>query len=163
MVEPIFISPIFLDYILPFILVFTLIFAVLQKTKILGTDKTQIDAMISLVVGLLLIAVPWARDLIVKLMPFLAISLVILLIFMLGYGFLSGKSDKILEGKLMIVFGIIFGLALLTAILIITGVWDPIWNYLFNRPEGAQIWINVIIIAIIIGAIISVVKGGKSS
>ena len=47
--------PIFVETILPFLLVFTLVFAVLQKSKILGDNKKQIDAIVSLVVGLLLI------------------------------------------------------------------------------------------------------------
>ena len=66
MADPIFISPYFLDYILPFVLVFTLIFAILQKTKILGEGKKQIDAIIGLVVGFILIAVPFARNIIVQ-------------------------------------------------------------------------------------------------
>ncbi|RLG28169.1 hypothetical protein DRN98_09910, partial [Methanosarcinales archaeon] len=40
------------DVLLPFILVFTIIFAVLQKTKILGEDKKQFNVMIALVMGL---------------------------------------------------------------------------------------------------------------
>ncbi len=90
MVEPIFISSYFLDYILPFVLVFTLIFAILEKTKLLGEDKKQINSLVGLVVGLILIAFPYARDIVVLLMPFLAVSAVILLVFMLLYGFILG-------------------------------------------------------------------------
>ncbi|MBT3297400.1 hypothetical protein HN385_00590 [archaeon] len=42
------------DFLLPFLLVFTIIFAVMQKTKILG-DKKQFNVIIALVLGLLFV------------------------------------------------------------------------------------------------------------
>ena len=42
------------DFFLPFILVFTVVFAVLQKTKILG-DKKNFNVVISLVMGLVFV------------------------------------------------------------------------------------------------------------
>ncbi|MBU0665799.1 MAG: hypothetical protein ABIC91_06380 [Nanoarchaeota archaeon] len=41
-----------MDVILPFILIFTIIFAVLQKTKILGDGKKNFNVVIALVMGL---------------------------------------------------------------------------------------------------------------
>jgi len=40
------------DVLLPFLLVFTLVFAVLQKTHILGEDKKNFNVVIALVMGL---------------------------------------------------------------------------------------------------------------
>ena len=82
MSDTIFSSPIFLDIILPFLLVFTLVFAILDKSKLLGEGKKQINAIISLVVGLILIGFPFARNIVVNLIPFLVVSLVILFVFM---------------------------------------------------------------------------------
>ena len=76
-----------------FILIFALIFAILQKTKLLGDESKRVNAMISLVIGLMLIAFPPARNLVVLLMPFLAVVAVILLVFMLLYGFIVGKKE----------------------------------------------------------------------
>ena len=56
MVEPFFVSPFFVEVILPFVLVFTLVFAVLQKTEILGKGKRQIDVLVALAIGLITIA-----------------------------------------------------------------------------------------------------------
>ena len=72
MVESVFAEPIFMEYVLPFLLVFTLVFAILDKTKLLGEEKRQINAIMSLVIGLILLAFPAPREIIVKLMPFLA-------------------------------------------------------------------------------------------
>ena len=160
MAEPFFIAPFFLDYILPFVLVFTLVFAVLQKTKILGEGKKQIDSIIALIIGIILIAFPFARDIVVKLMPFLAVSIVILLVFMLLYGFVYGKSD--MQSGLKITFMIIGGLALVTVLLIITGAWDYIYSMMFENEGGGQIWINILLIVVMAGAIIAVVSGKGS-
>ena len=40
------------DVLLPFLLIFTIIFAVLQKSKILGKDKKQFNVIIALVIAL---------------------------------------------------------------------------------------------------------------
>jgi len=153
-------SPIFIEYILPFVLVFTLVFAILQKTKLLGEGKKQIDALVAFVIGLILIAFSSARDIVVLLMPFLAVSVVILLVFMLLYGFIVGKTTgDVLHKGVKIALGIILGLALITFLLIITGAWGPIYDYLFNREGSSQIWINVVLIVIIAGAVIAVVAG----
>jgi len=162
MADPIFLSPIFLDYILPFVLVFTLVFAVLQKTQLLGEGKKQVDAIMGVVVGLILIAFPFARNIVVQLMPFLAVSVVILLVFMLLYGFIVGKKEgDVLHKGLKITFGIILGLALIVVILYAAGVWGFVYNFLFEQEAGAQVWINVLIILVLVGAVVAVLKGKK--
>ncbi|MDD5191826.1 MAG: hypothetical protein PHH54_04090 [Candidatus Nanoarchaeia archaeon] len=157
MVEPILISPFFTSYVLPFVLVFTLIFALLQKTQLLGEGKKQINAIIGLIIGLILIAFPTARDIVVQLMPFLAVSAVILFVFMLIYGFIMGKKEDVLHKGTKIALGIIFALAFITVLLYVSGWWDPIYNFMFNRETGSQIWINLLLIVIIGGAIAAVV------
>ena len=64
-------SPIFMEVLLPFILVFTVVFAVLQKTKVLGEAKSQVDALVALSVGLITVAFGYATGIIVNLIPFL--------------------------------------------------------------------------------------------
>jgi len=159
MAEPIFTSWIFSDYILPFVLVFTLVFAILEKSKLLGDSKKQVNAIVGLVVGLILISFSFARDMVVMLMPFLAVSIVILFVFMLLYGFVMGKKDgDVLHKGVKIALAIILGLALITALLLISGIWDEVYDFLFNREGAGQIWINVLLIAVITGAIIAVVS-----
>ena len=165
MVEPILISPIFVDYILPFVLVFTLVFAVLQKSKLLGDGKKQIDAIIGLVVGLILIAFPFSRDIVVLLMPFLAVSIVILLVFMLLLGFVIGTKDgNVLQNKwLQITFGTLIGLGLITTLLFATGWWNYIYDFMFSRESSGQIWINILLIGVMVAAVIAVLTGKGSN
>jgi len=159
MAEPFLISSVFLEYILPFVLIFTLVFAILQKSKILGEGKKQIDAIVGLVVGLILIAFPFSRDIVVKLMPFLAVAITVLLVFMIFYGLAYGNAE--MNKWIKAAFLIIFSLALVTVFLFITGWWDPIYDFMFNRTGSGQVWINVLLIIIIAAAVIAVLRGSK--
>ena len=165
MAAPFVISGIFVAYILPFALVFTLIFAILQKTKLLGEDKKQIDAIIGLVIGLMLVAFPYARDIVNNLMPFLAVFAVILLVFMLLYGFVSGKKDGDILGKgWKYAFYAIITIALIIALIVITGYWNAVVNFISNEGTGGQLLINGLIIVVIAGALFAVLwDKGKSS
>ena len=118
-------TPIFTEGVLPFLLVFVLVFAVLQKTKLLGEGKSQVDALLSLSIALILIATPTPRSYIVQLMPWLAVALVVLLIFFLLYGFASNNAQGIIIEdwvKNAILWGAILFVAIL--VMVVTGVWE---------------------------------------
>jgi hypothetical protein len=158
MAEPFFLNPFFVNIIFPLVLVFTLVFAILEKSKLLGDDKKQINAIIGLVLGLFLISFPFARDIVVNLMPFLAVSVVILLVFMILYGFIYGKSDgEILDKYWKIAFSVIFFIALIFFFLHITGWSDIVYDFIFGRSAYGQLWINTVLILIIAGAVIAVI------
>jgi len=44
-----------LDALLPFLLIFTVIFAILQKTKVIGEDKKNIHVIIAMIIALLVV------------------------------------------------------------------------------------------------------------
>ena len=148
----------------PFLLVFTLVFAVLDKTKLLGEGRRQINSIISLVIALVLIGFEQPRDMIVKLIPFLAVSLVILFVFMLMYGFVMGRDKgDVLHKGVKIALGIIVSLAVVVAVLWASGAWDKIYNTVIGSDYAGKIWVNVLIIVIIGGAMAVVLStGGKS-
>lgn len=162
MVETIFSHPYFVELILPFLLVFTLVFAVLDKSKLLGEGKKQINAIISLVVGLILVSFSYATGIIVNLIPFLAVSLVILFVFMLVWGFISGKKEgDVLSGGMKIALGIIFSLAVVMAVLWVTGFWEKVVNLTVTGEYSGKILLTVIMLVVIGGAIAVVLSGGK--
>ncbi len=152
------------NFIYPFLLVFTIVFAILQKTKLLGEDKRQIDAIVALVIGLILISFAYATDIVVALVPFLAVTLVIIFIFMLIFGFVSA-SDKGFElhKGLKITFGILIGIALIIAVIVATGQWAVVYNILFTEEWSNNVWSNVFLLAVIVGAIALVVSTGKNN
>jgi peptidoglycan/LPS O-acetylase OafA/YrhL len=145
-----FTTEIFTEGILPFLLVFVLVFAILQKTKVLGENKSQIDAMVSLAIGLILISMPTPRGYIVDMLPWLAVALVVLLILFLIYGFAAGSDKE--KGFVMpewakkgiLILGIIFVVIL---VLVVSGYWDNVKEW-YNSGEIAGNVLIVIAIAI---------------
>ena len=144
--------------IYPFLLVFTLIYAILQKSKILGEEKSQIDALAALSIALIVVAFSWSTDIIINLMPFLAVSLVILLVFMILFGFVaSGENGLVLPKGLQYGIGALVVLALTIAVLVATGQWDFVYYNLFVDYQGNSWLSNLILLAVVGGAIVAVV------
>ena len=149
----------------PFLLVFTIVFAILQKSKILGDGKRQIDAIVSLIIGLLVISFAQATGIILQLIPFLAIALVVILVFMILIGSFTEEGKffehfpKRLRGALIILAVI----AVVIVMVYITGFWENLLALLFFAGDS-KIFINIIFIVIIIAAVAAVIWGaGKSS
>lgn len=153
-------NPLFMEIVLPFLLVFTIIFAILQKTKILGEGKARIDAITSLVIAVIVVAYGYATKIITTLMPFLAVSAIIILVFMILYGFVVGKDKFEMNKGLKITFGIGIGIALIMAVLVATGYWPVLVGW-FTGQNSSAIITNVVFVVIIIAAI-AIVLGKKS-
>jgi hypothetical protein len=153
-------SPLVVELILPFLLVFTIVFAVLQKSKVLGDGKKQVDAIVALVIGLLVVSFASATGLIVRLVPFMAVSLVIILVFMMLWGMFWKEGDFEVGSKVKIAAGIVALVAVVIAVLVFTGFWQDIASMFSN---GSSLMANVVVIAVVIIAIILVVFGASGS
>ncbi|MBS3084169.1 hypothetical protein J4423_05165 [Candidatus Pacearchaeota archaeon] len=164
MVETILSSPIISEAVLPFILIFTVVFAILQKSAILGKDKKQIDALVGIVFGLITITFARAVGIINQLLPFLAVSVVLILVFLILVAVFH-KEDK--EFKLddtfkKIIMWMSF-IAVVIAGLVFTGAWDYIVEK-FTGADSSSLVTNVVFILIIIGVFLIVwFGGGKDS
>ena len=152
-------SILFTQGILPFLLIFVLIFAILQKSKLLGEGKAQIDALVSLVIALILIGAPGPRSIVVDLMPWLAVGVAILLVFFLLYGFVVGDLSSVAPW-MKITFGILAGLFTIGVILYVTGLWGNVEGW-FSGDGGGEVWGGIILIIIIAGALAVAIATGK--
>lgn len=147
-------SPIFVEGVLPFLLVFVLVFAILQKTKLLGGDEAkQINSLVSLAIALILVATPLPRSYIVQMMPWLAVAVVILLIFGIVYGFMFTPTDdkKALEfppwvKQTVLWLGIVFVVLL---VLNITGQMARVTDLLGDE----NILSNLVIVGVVVLAL----------
>lgn len=149
-------SNFFTTAVLPFLLVFVLVFAILQKSKILGEGKAQIDSLVSLAIALILISVPQARDIVVNLMPWIAVGISVLLTFFILYGFVAGDFAKQGAPKWMkITFGILIGVFTIVVVLGVTGLGD------WFSGLGEGFWTNTIMVVVVIVAFIIAVVSGK--
>jgi len=153
MVETIFTSTILSQFVFPWVLIFTLVFAILEKTKVTGENK-QINAIISFAVAVIFIAVKPARDAIGELVPFLAVFAVILLIFMILYGFVLQGEVKI-DGMLKNVFLAIIFTAVAIVALKSTGLWNLIKEFIVSEKGFV---INLFILAVMGAAVYLTLK-----
>ncbi|MBD3310311.1 hypothetical protein GF351_03775, partial [Candidatus Woesearchaeota archaeon] len=89
------------DVMLPFLLIFTIVFAVLQKTNILGTGRKNYNMVISLVLALLVViphvlgVLPEGRDpvnIINQSILSIAVILVAVVMLLLIIGIFGGES-----------------------------------------------------------------------
>ena len=151
--------PIFVETILPFLLVFTVVFAILQKSKIFGDGKKQVDAIVALVVGLLVISFGYAIGIILQLTVFLAVALVVMLVLMLLLGSF-GKGELSIPKALSVILIIAAVIAVVIAVLYVTNFWLYLYDLLFTAGDSS-IFINAVFVVIIVGAIIAVILGGK--
>lgn len=163
MAETILSNPLFVNTILPFILVFTVVFAVLEKSGILGKEKKQIDAIVALVIGLIVVSYAKATGIIVGLMPFLAVALVVILVFLILLGSLFKQGDFKVASGIQIAVGILAAIALVIAVLVITGVWGSLIA-LFTGGGGelASNVIFIVLILVAIGVVVGFSGAGKS-
>ena len=98
---------IFADFILPFLLMFAIVFAILEKSKILGQEAKQVNAIVALVIGLIFVGAIFPKQVVGDLVLFLTVALMVIFVFLLLYGFVaSGKeglevesSDETLSSK----------------------------------------------------------------
>jgi len=155
----IFVKVFFTEMLLPFLLVFVVVFAILQKSKILGDGKAQIDAMVALVVGLLLIGVPGPRDIIVGIMPWMAVGIAVILVFLILYGFVAGDLSSAPKW-MKIIFGILAGLFTLVVALYVSGLGNIILGWL-SWSGSSDVWMNVLMIALVFGAMAVAIFGAK--
>jgi len=154
--------PLFVETILPFLLVFTIVFAVLQKSKIFGDGKRQVDAIVALVVGLLVISFGQATGFIVQLIPFLAVALVVILVFMILIGSFGKSGEEMLPKGLKTFLMIVAGIAVVIAVLYITNLWSLLYDWIIIGTDTG-IATNAFFVIIIIAAIAFVWYGSKPS
>ena len=87
----------FFDIVLPFILVFALVFAILEKTKILGggekEPKRNVNALVSFVIGLFVVAATNIVEILREALPLITLVLIVLISFMLLVGAFHGDEE----------------------------------------------------------------------
>jgi hypothetical protein len=147
------------EIIAPLVLVFVVLFAILQKSKILGEGKNTMDAIVALSIGLLLVIVPGPRNIIVGMMPWMTVGVAVILVFFILYGFVAGDLSKS-SNWMKVVFGVLAALFTIGVVLYVTGFGNTISSW-FAGGNGSDVLMNVLVTAIIGGAVAVAVLGGK--
>ena len=150
-------------FILPFALIFFILFGILEKTKVFGEDKHRLNALISFVVGLIFVGAVFPKLVVENLILFLTIAIVVVFIALLLWGFIVGSEPKV-SGKLQgVVAGVVI-IAVVIALLWASGVEGNVFDFLFRSSWSTEFWTNAAFIVVVIAAIVLVVStAGKKS
>ncbi|OGJ12139.1 hypothetical protein A3K62_00235 [Candidatus Pacearchaeota archaeon RBG_16_35_8] len=149
------------NFVYPFLLVFFIVFAVLEKTKVLGEDTRQLNAMVAFVIGLIFVGAIYPKIVVGNLILFLTVSLIVVFVFLLLWGFVMGEGIKMDSNPVKYASGALIFIAVAAAVLWTTGAWDNVYSFLFQRNWSKEFWTNVIFILVIVGALGAVIKTAK--
>lgn len=96
------------DVVLPFLLTFTIVFAILEKTKVLGPDKKNLNSMVAFVIGFLVIASSKIVAAITQVSSQIIVLLLLSVFFLMLVGTFFGKDEEVaLTGKWKWIFMVI--------------------------------------------------------
>lgn len=166
MAEEIFLQHwIFTRFALPFLLVFVLVFALLEKTQLFGEGKKQINAIIAFVIGALFVSVMSPTLVVGNLVLFLTVALVVIFVLLLIWGFISGGENKMpfLDKPVFkwVMLGVVL-FAVAIAVLWATGIQGDVLGFLFQQEFSRTLWLNVIFGVIIAAALAVMLRSAGS-
>jgi hypothetical protein len=163
-IETIFQHELATGFIYPFFLIFLIVFAILEKTSVLGKNK-QVNAMVSFFIGLVFISAFKPKIIVADLILFLTIALVVMFVALMLWGFLmNGKSLDIFDNAspgLKWMFGIIIVVAVAAAVVSVTGLSSSFFDFLFGSSWSKAFWTNAIFV-VSIAAVLALLLKTKS-
>jgi H+/Cl- antiporter ClcA len=158
--ETIFQHWILTQFILPFLLIWIIVFAILRKTKLLGENQ-QIDSLVAFVIGFIFISFLQPKEIVSNLILFLTMALILMFIGLLLWGFISGKEMK--ENILSAtwakwVAGIVIVIAVIIAFIWASGLDSSLIDLLFDQSWSDAFWTNISFIVVVAIALALVLR-----
>ena len=105
-------------------------------------------------IALLFVGVGYATDLVSKLIPFLALSLVIILVFLLLWGMFFVGAGFTTPSGVRIAGGILAFLAVIVAVVYFTGFWNTLIDFVYNNSGLVGNLVFIVIIGLAVWAAI---------
>jgi len=137
-------------YVLPFLMVFAIVYGILNKTGVLGKNK-GVQATIGLVVGLMSLQFDIVSNFFASIFPYTGVGLAVLLVALILMGLISEENWA--RYIWLVLGGIIFFIVVFTALTDFS--WFGGRAYIWN-----DVWPMVIIGMVALGLIALVVFGG---
>lgn len=158
-------SEIFTNFALPFLLIFFIVFGILEKTKLFGEDKKQLNALLAFVIGLIFVAAVFPKLVVGNLILFLTVAIVVMFVALLLWGFVAGKAPDLgsMPKGLKWVLGIVIVIAVGIALLWAMGIEGSASDLLFKQTWSTEFWTNVAFVVVVILALVFTMRGSKSS
>ena len=158
------------DVILPFLLVFTLVFAILEKTKIFGTEgkenhsRKNLNAMVAFSIAFFVTASVNIVTAFQVALPWISLILVIIVSFMLlsGVFFSEGQLDFFSKFKKPTgAFLVILIFVVLAIFLSAFGLLGPLFSFFTSGGQSDVIITSIIFLLLLVAAMWFVIGGGK--
>jgi hypothetical protein len=143
--------------VLPFLLIFAVVYAILNKSKVLGENK-GVQAVIAFSVGLLAIINPDVTNFFQVIFPRVGVGISVLLIAIILVGLIASAGTK----WATTLTAVLFGLGGLIFLIIIFTTFADL-NWFADRMQWSEAIPTLIAVGIIITFVVLIIKGGKSS
>jgi hypothetical protein len=158
------------DVILPFLLVFTIVFALLEKTKIFGTEEVNgteytrknLNSMVAFVSGILVVMSSRLVAVINETVAHAMLLLLLSVLFLLLAGSFHADEEFFLEGSWQKVFMGIMFVGIILIFLDALGWLQRAYNYVMVY-WNSTVLSSVILLAVVIGAMAFVTQGGPQA
>jgi hypothetical protein len=158
------------DVVLPFLLVFTIVFAIMEKTRVFGMEKTSdgeftrknLNAMVAFVVSFLVVASSRLVAIINETMANMVLLLMMSVCFLILIGSFmkETKEGVFLEKGWATLFTLIMFIGLLLIFLNALGWLEPAWLYLVDHYDSTVV-ASLLLVAGMIGFVYWIVKEPK--
>ena len=106
----------FFDFFLPLLLFFAIIYGALDKTKIFGEDKKDINAIIAFVISLIAATTSWVLKGVAGFLPWVGFIALVVVAFLMLAALIVGDAETLaaspavkIGGVLFVIVGLIFG------------------------------------------------------
>ena len=141
-------------YVLPFLMIFAVIFGILNKTNVLGNNK-GVQAVISLAVGLMALQFDYVSNFFATILPYAGIGLAVLLVALILMGLIT--QDEKVAKWIWLGLGFIIFIAV-----VLFSFYDFAW---FGGYGGENVWQGaLVLVVILIGMAIAIFgMGNKGS
>jgi len=141
------------EYLLPFLLIFSITFAILEKVQILGEDKKNINIIVSMIIALIFVTQFTLVSTLNNFLPKISLFTIVAVMALILFGIFGAKvSDGLGWGGLMI--GAVVSLLAI--------YWGLSPSLGFEIPYWVQYNFDVILVILIIIIVIALVTGGSS-
>lgn len=164
------------DVILPFLLVFTIVFAIFERTKVLGTEKMDgkevtkknLNAMAAFVMAFLVVASSQAVAIINQAMSKIVILLFLGVFYLLLIGIFYSEKEEVLLGgpaKIALMTLMFIGIILIFLHSIPTKTGEPWLNWAFRflvYNFSTTAVSSIILLIVIVGFMMYIIKEPKS-
>ena len=140
----------FFSYLLPFLLIFAVVFGVLTRSKIFGESNKGVGTIISLAVALMALQFDFVPVFFSEIFPRLGVGLAVILVAIILLGIFATKSQM----GTFFWLGAVVGVVVLIKSFGASGWTSGVWF--------SDNWMNIILAVLILFGIIAVIGGGGS-